>query len=604
MDVHFLARRSGRVAAALLLLSATASYALPPKRICDLPADGAPADSDRLEVSKGVCAASKYTTRGALRAGLVPTSRTVSCTAPLLCGGAASTDLSEDFTLSITGSAFFSFTTFATSSGTSPVADTSGDTLTLTGTAPIVVTGNSSTDTITLSVNSSSTSQLGAIQLGGVLGGTSTSQTLTSSAVNSLGGLSVSGGALSFDYSLSTGGNPALAANQCLFSSSGIICEGSVADNFEGQLAVNTLTSDRSWTLPDQTGTLITSGDSGTVGDAMLAAGYSGTGSCTNQFVRGLTRNAAPTCAAVSLSADVTGSLPFSSLSGTATAAQTPLCVLLAGASGGQTVNGDTAAGGNLKLVSTANATKGLVQASANASALPAPISTGTVLQVGGADTANAAIHIVSFGGSPLIYETRANGTAASPSVVLSGNAIGGIQAGGRGSTAYTAGKANINLVAAQDWTDSNQGTKIALQTTPLNSTSQRTVWTVDDAGHEVVSGTVPSAVSCTGTGTGASASVTGTDRAFTVSISTGTSPTSSGTCTITYGTAYANASPLVCMLVDGASAWGLESVVRQSTASASAPVLTWANVSGFALTNLTASSSAGYKISCSQLGI
>jgi hypothetical protein len=45
------------------------------------------------------------------------------------------------------------------------------------------------------------------------------------------------------------------------------------------------------------------------IDDAELASAYSGTGACTNQFVRALNRNAAPTCAGVSLTADVTGQL-------------------------------------------------------------------------------------------------------------------------------------------------------------------------------------------------------------------------------------------------------------------------------------------------------
>lgn len=49
------------------------------------------------------------------------------------------------------------------------------------------------------------------------------------------------------------------------------------------------------------------------VTDAMLANNYSGIGSCTNQFVRGVNDNAAPTCATVSLANDVTGTLGTSS---------------------------------------------------------------------------------------------------------------------------------------------------------------------------------------------------------------------------------------------------------------------------------------------------
>lgn len=57
------------------------------------------------------------------------------------------------------------FTTIATSSGTSPVADAVTDTLTLTGTSPITVTGDSTTDTVTFGVTSASMVAQGVVQL-------------------------------------------------------------------------------------------------------------------------------------------------------------------------------------------------------------------------------------------------------------------------------------------------------------------------------------------------------------------------------------------------------------------------------------------------------
>lgn len=49
---------------------------------------------------------------------------------------------------------------------------------------------------------------------------------------------------------------------------------------------------------------------SGCVSDAELANNYSGVGACTNQFVRAVNDNAAPTCSAVQLGSDVAGTLP------------------------------------------------------------------------------------------------------------------------------------------------------------------------------------------------------------------------------------------------------------------------------------------------------
>jgi hypothetical protein len=55
------------------------------------------------------------------------------------------------------------FETVATSSGTSPVADTTTDTLTINGTAPLSVTGSSSTDTITVACTTASAGVAGCL---------------------------------------------------------------------------------------------------------------------------------------------------------------------------------------------------------------------------------------------------------------------------------------------------------------------------------------------------------------------------------------------------------------------------------------------------------
>lgn len=56
-----------------------------------------------------------------------------------------------------------SFETWTTSSGTSPVADSATDTITITGTAPIVVTGNSAADSVTLTCTAASGSVAGCL---------------------------------------------------------------------------------------------------------------------------------------------------------------------------------------------------------------------------------------------------------------------------------------------------------------------------------------------------------------------------------------------------------------------------------------------------------
>ena len=60
-----------------------------------------------------------------------------------------------------------------------------------------------------------------------------------------------------------------------LFNSS-IAFEGSSADDFETTVTVTNPTADRTITIPDITGTLITTGDTGTVTDTMLAGSITG----------------------------------------------------------------------------------------------------------------------------------------------------------------------------------------------------------------------------------------------------------------------------------------------------------------------------------------
>jgi hypothetical protein len=68
-------------------------------------------------------------------------------------------------------------------------------------------------------------------------------------------------------------GNLTITGNLEIGSTGSLTFEGSTADGFETTLAVTNPTADRTITLPDTTGTVITSGDTGTVTSTMLADG-------------------------------------------------------------------------------------------------------------------------------------------------------------------------------------------------------------------------------------------------------------------------------------------------------------------------------------------
>lgn len=86
----------------------------------------------------------------------------------------------------------------------------------------------------------------------------------------------------SLSYSSTQAGNPALTAGQAVFDSGdaqgGILFEGATANTSESLLTVTEPTGDRVWTLPDVTGTIVTSGDTGSVTSTMILNGTVATG--------------------------------------------------------------------------------------------------------------------------------------------------------------------------------------------------------------------------------------------------------------------------------------------------------------------------------------
>jgi len=137
--------------------------------------------------------------------------------------------------------------------------------------------------------------------------------------------------------------------------------------------------------------------------------------------------------------------------------------------------------------------------------------------------------------------------------------------------------------------------------------TSQITFSTSFVAGREYVSGFTPTCTS-TGLGTGSAAIEAGsTDLAGVCVLSPTGSPGANGAITLTFstGSAYTSgsATPIcIATLASGATAWGNDSGVYQTTFSTTAPVLTWSNgtYAGGA-TNITASTT--YKVNYTCIG-
>lgn len=132
---------------------------------------------------------------------------------------------------------------------------------------------------------------------------------------------------------------------------------------------------------------------------------------------------------------------------------------------------------GSTVKVSVANLTAGRAVGmlsntiNANTATPSAGSLTGTNLWAIGANATNNTVLMDAFGSNNFLAFRRASGTAASPTAIGSGNSIINIGARAYGATGYSSGnRASINMAAAEAWTDTAQGTRIAFNTTPIGS--------------------------------------------------------------------------------------------------------------------------------------
>jgi hypothetical protein len=133
-------------------------------------------------------------------------------------------------------------------------------------TAPLVVASGTSTPHLT--INSASTSAAGAVQLTDSISTTSSTLAATATAVKSA--YDLANAALARTGGTITGGVVIGTAGSLSF-------EGSINDAFETTLDVVNPTADRTIMLPNVTGTVITTGDTATVTNAMLAGSIADT---------------------------------------------------------------------------------------------------------------------------------------------------------------------------------------------------------------------------------------------------------------------------------------------------------------------------------------
>jgi hypothetical protein len=130
-------------------------------------------------------------------------------------------------------------------------------------------------------------------------------------------------------------------------------------------------------------------------------------------------------------------------------------------------------ASGNLCLDSVDNAFKVSQTIDLGTGALPAAVI-GSGFRIAGANGGNPFIELEVFGlgNSGTIYR-KARGTRGAPSALSSGDIIGQFQARGYGTTGYGSSEAcGIRLIAAENFTDTAQGSTIVFTTNTIGSTS------------------------------------------------------------------------------------------------------------------------------------
>ena len=218
------------------------------------------------------------------------------------------------------------------------------------------------------------------------------------------------------------------------------------------------------------------------VNTAGVPSAYAGV-TCTNQVLRALSAVGASTCATVSLTADVTGTLPLGN-GGTGSTLFTAGSVVF---SNGTILTQDNANifwndSDNRLGIGTAAPT-GALTVSGNTTTLPAVPVAGTVIHVGGADSGQVSLALDGFAAAPQLIVRRAQGTNASPSALGSaGFGIFNLVAIGYGTSAYSTPQGFLSYQTSQAWTNSAQGTKLIFSVTADGATTPTDrIWLLND---------------------------------------------------------------------------------------------------------------------------
>lgn len=231
---------------------------------------------------------------------------------------------------------------------------------------------------------------------------------------------------------------------------------------FYGELVFDNITANRTYTFPNNSGTLAFNPMT-TAGDII----YGGTAGVETRLAAGtatqvLHSGTIPSWSAVSLTADVSGTLPIAN---GGTGATTLTGILLG--NGTSAITAITTSSGIASAISDETGTGALVFAVAPTFRTSSPQLIGT--SAIGYDT---EIYQSGTGGGGQNVFKRADGTEATPTDVLSGMALGSLSFRGYVNGGFSGSKAYITAETNQNWTSTANGTRIIFSTTPNGSTT------------------------------------------------------------------------------------------------------------------------------------
>jgi len=238
---------------------------------------------------------------------------------------------------------------------------------------------------------------------------------------------------------------------------------------------------------------------------------------------------------------------------------------------GSQTTRGVVTTGGRWGFGTETNPQGGFIISSNATTGLPS--AAGAILQAVAADSTATIFDLDAYGQSPSIAGRAIGGTAASPTATTSGTILLAVGGGGYDSSAFTLSKARLDLIAAETFSATAQGTRFDVLLTKPTTTTRSTVLSINGLAHAGFSLAAPTVSSC-GTTPG---SVTGTDTHGTV-----TEGTTATGCTITFANAYTSAPQCVVQITNvapGTSAMTYTvstTAITVTNASASGDVIVW----------------------------